>query len=160
MANTNNPKGFKFIRAENGTGAAPTRLVELGSGVGVKVGDMIYLASGMGALTLTTQASWGLAIQEITAVTGVHQNCLVIPFVPGLVFQGQFLGTTAKTTKALALGTTRKVSGASGAMGICSTTAAGGIVRIVDLAPLSGNAWGTYAVCEFIITRSQYCGVA
>lgn len=160
MANTNNPKGFRFVRAENGTGAAPTRTVELGSNVGVKVGDMIYLASGAGARTTTTQASWGIALQEITAVAATRQNVLVIPLAAGLVFQGQFVGTTS-ITQASYLGTTRKVSGASGSMGISGGTVTGGILRIVALAGYpQGNAWGTYATCEFTVARSQYCGVA
>lgn len=158
MANTNNPKGFKFVRSQVGSGAAPTMKITLGSNVGTKVGDMVYLASGVGQRTLTTQASYGIAIEEITAVAATQQTCLVIPFAEGLTFQGQFLGTTS-ITMASYLGTNRKVSGASGSMGLSSGTVTGGNVRIQGLAKLPyGNAWGTYANCEFAVIKNQYTG--
>jgi hypothetical protein len=157
MANVNNPKGFKFVRSDIGSGAVPTARLKLGSNVGVKIGDMVYIASGVGQRTTNTQASFGIAIETVTAAAGIQTQCLVIPF------QGQVLGKLS-CTEATLRGVSKRVSGASGAMGIASvagTTVAACPIHIIGLAGTPhGNAWSTNAVLEFTIQKNQYTGQA
>jgi len=167
MANRNAPFSFRFLRMDHGVAAPAAISVLLGSNVGVKPGDPIYIdTNGVGQRCTVTNPIWAFADETIVAVAATRQSAHCLPALEDAVWLVQATGTT-NVTQAFYGKFIRYDAGTSGIAGVAASTT-GTQAEVATLAPFRivgfhrtpDNAISTYALLEVKVARSQYAGHA
>ncbi len=188
MANVNSPYGFRlWTRLVPGTGASsvapglvtsdsksygPDAMPSFGpvafpSGATLSPGDPIKVSAGLGYLCAVTNAIYGILLDPVPEAWNPSSTKRHYPGIAPAddqsVWVVQSIGTTNVTAGMLGIPTKRYrlASSSTGHMGIdMSHSANGGSCGLlpIALAPIPGNAYGTYAQLLVLITRGAFYG--
>jgi hypothetical protein len=149
MANTDGPKGFKFIKSL--AGEATIRTETLDTSQTIAKGDALISASGVLQIAVTSSAQlYGIAAEAVTTDTVNTASIKFYPAIRDYVFEGQTSGTFADTI----IGTACDIEGATGAMEVNENATTYDVIQIIGRNPNSPA--GTNAKVRFIILRSSY----
>jgi len=141
MANVDRPSGFRAV-SNLGGGAIPMYKAPVTIGTVLAPGDAIVMLS-TGIVNIATAASakiYGVCQSEVAATAALGE-CLYVPALSTLVFEGQCSGTYTPVNA----GETVDIEGTTGIMEINENAQAVNVARILKLADGIDNAAGLNA---------------
>lgn len=150
MANTDGPKGFKFVKSLAGNGA---ELVSVRLDGTVAKGDSLVASGGSATIGLVTS---GLVLGVAAEAGTSGDDILMYPALPWYVFEGQTAAGDGSVTSGL-LYTAVDLVGTTGAQEIESSQTTEKVVQIIGKSP--NSEWGTNAKLRFTFPRSSYTGL-